>query len=41
MKVTQDVIAPVVIQAYKDPTQAYGDMVNLSKEMATIAKVMI
>jgi len=38
VKVTKDYIAPVIVQAYKDPATAYGDIVNLGKEVATIAK---
>ena len=37
---TQDYIAPVMVQAYNDPATAYGDMVKLGKEVATITKVI-
>ena len=40
VKMTQEYIAPVMIQAYNDPATAYGDMVQLGKEVATITKVI-
>lgn len=38
VKMTQEYITPVMIQAYNDPATAYGDMVQLGKEVAIITK---